>query len=178
MTKLERETKETKIRVELDVATKAKTPYPFLTHMVESLGKHSGIGIALTAESRDDVEHHLVEDVALALGRAFRGLTEGKTVRRYGERLLPMDDALVTVALDVGGRPYYEGELPLPLYEHFLRSLAFEANWTLHVDVRRGRDEHHVVEAAIKALALALRDALQPATDVASTKGEVRLRGG
>lgn len=178
MTKLERKTKETQITVELGAETKATTPHAFLSHMVESLGKHSGVGVRLSARSHDGVEHHIVEDVALALGRALRGLTENRPIRRYGERLLPMDDALVSVALDTAGRPYYEGALPLPLYEHFLRSLAFEAGWTLHVDVRRGRDEHHVVEAAVKGLALSLRDAIQPVKAIASTKGEVEHRGG
>jgi imidazoleglycerol-phosphate dehydratase len=178
MTKLERKTKETQIDVELGGPTKAETPDPFLSHMVESLGKHSGVGIRVRAKSLDGVEHHYVEDVAIALGRALRGLTENRPIRRYGERLLPMDDALVAVALDAGGRPYYDGPLPLPMYEHFLRSLAFEAGWTLHVEVRRGRDTHHVVEAAVKALALSLRDALEAAPEVASTKGRVAYRGG
>ncbi len=177
MTNHERKTKETTVTVELGAATKATTPDPFLSHMVEALGFHSAVGIRLTAKSHDNVDHHLIEDVALTLGQAFRRLTEGKKLRRYGERLLPMDDALVAIALDVGGRPYYDGVLPMPTYEHFLRSLAFEAGWTLHVDVRRGRDTHHVVEAAFKALALSLRDALEPARAVASTKGEVEHRG-
>jgi len=177
MTKLERKTKETEITVDIGGETKSKTGNTFLDHMVESFGKHSGLGLRVVAKSHDDVEHHLVEDVALALGRALRVLSENRPVKRYGERLLPMDDALVAVALDVGGRPYYEGALPMPMYEHFLRSLAFEAGWTLHVDVRRGRDEHHVVECAVKALALSVRDALATASDVASTKGRVEYRG-
>lgn len=177
MTKLERTTKETQITVELGGVNEVRTPFPFLTHMVTSLGKHSGVGLRLAATSADGLEHHLVEDVAIALGRALRALTEDRALARYGERLLPMDDALVAVALDVGGRPYYEGVLPLPIYEHFLRSLAFEAQWTLHVEVRRGRDEHHVVEGAFKALALALKDALVPVPEVASTKGKVHYRG-
>lgn len=177
MTKLERKTKETTIDVELGGTTQVHTPDPFLTHMVTTLGFHGGLGLRLQAKSHDAVDHHLVEDVAIALGRALRSRTEGGTLRRYGERTLPMDDALVGVALDVGGRPFYEGPLPLPLYEHFLRSLAFEAGWTLHVDVRRGRDPHHVVEATFKALAYALRDALGPAAANASTKGRVELRG-
>jgi imidazoleglycerol-phosphate dehydratase len=177
MTKLERKTKETEIAVEVGGETKARTGDAFLDHMVESLGKHSGLGLRVAATSHDRLEHHLVEDVALALGRALRALSENRAIRRYGERLLPMDDALVAVSVDAGGRPYYEGPLPLPMYEHFLRSLAFEAGWTLHVEVRRGRDTHHVVECAVKALALSLRDALAPAAEVASTKGRVEYRG-
>ena len=177
MTKLERNTKETRITIDLGGATKAQTPDPFLSHMVESLGKHSGIGIQLQARSLDQVDHHLIEDVAIALGRALRAKTEGRPIRRYGERLLPMHDALVSVSLDAGGRPYYDGPVPMPLYEHFLRSLAFEAAWTLHVEVRRGKDAHHIVEAAVKGLALSLKDALVPARDTQSTKGEVEFVG-
>jgi imidazoleglycerol-phosphate dehydratase len=87
-----------------------------------------------------------------------------------------MDDALVEAALDVGGRAYYAGRLPSDLYEHFLRSLAHNAGITLHVRVLRGRDRHHIVEAAIKATAAALRDALAPADVVFSTKGRVNLQ--
>ena len=94
---------------------------------------------------------------------------------RYGERTVPMDDALVQVVLDIGGRPYYRGPLPSPLYDHFLRSFADNARTTLHVRVLRGRDRHHVVEAAIKALGMALRDALAETGAVFSTKGSVRL---
>lgn len=179
MTKLERTTDETRIELELDAATpRIETPDAFLTHMLDTLGRHAGLGLRLKAASRDGVDHHLVEDAALALGRALRPRTEGAAITRFGERLLAMDDALVAVALDTGGRPYYEGELPLPLYEHFLRSLAFEAAWTLHVDVRRGRDPHHVVEGAFKAVAMALRDALEPAPRLPSAKGKVSYRGG
>ena len=86
-----------------------------------------------------------------------------------------MDDALVEAAIDVGGRAYYAGDLPSDLYEHFLRSFAHNAEVTLHVRVLRGRDRHHVVEAAIKAVATALRDALTETDTVFSTKGAVRV---
>jgi imidazoleglycerol-phosphate dehydratase len=86
-----------------------------------------------------------------------------------------MDDALVQVALDAGGRPYYEGPLPSALYDHFFRSLADNAALTLRARVVRGRDRHHVVEAAVKALGLALRQALEPGGVVFSTKGSVRI---
>ena len=94
---------------------------------------------------------------------------------RFGERTMAMDDALVQVVLDIGGRPYYRGPLPAPLYDHFLRSFADNARTTLHVRVLRGRDRHHIVEAAIKALGLSLRDALADTGMVFSTKGSVRL---
>lgn len=179
--KLERNTKETRIQLQLGRTvqpTRVQTPHPFLTHMVETLSRYAGLGIQLKAESKDDVEHHLVEDVALALGRALRPSIGARPVQRYGKAYVPMDDALVAVALDAGGRPYYEGGLPLPLYEHFLRSLAFEAGLTLHVAVERGQDEHHIVEAAFKGVGMALRDALAPARETVSTKGDVEYRGG
>ena len=94
---------------------------------------------------------------------------------RYGERTMPMDDALVQVVLDIGGRPYYRGPLPSRLYDHFLRSFADNARATLHVRVLRGRDRHHVIEAAFKALGMALRDALAETGAVFSTKGAVQL---
>lgn len=178
MTPLERTTKETRITVELGKGNQAKTPDKFLSHMIESFGKHSGVGVKITCASLDDIDHHYIEDSAIAIGRALRALTQDQPIQRFGQRTIPMDDALVAAALDAGGRPYFEGQLPVKIYEHFLRSLAFEAGWTLHLEVIRGRDEHHVVEAAVKAVALALRDALEPAAEVASTKGKVELRGG
>lgn len=177
--KIERSTKETRIQLEVGAkggATTVRTPNPFLTHMLESLAKHAGLSLQLRAESHDEVEHHLVEDVAIAVGQGLRRLSGDGATRRFGNAVVPMDDSLVEVTLDAGGRPYYQGPLPSTLWDHFLRSLAFEAGWTLHVEVRRGTDEHHVVEAAVKGLAFALRQALEPAATVASTKGSVSLR--
>jgi imidazoleglycerol-phosphate dehydratase len=94
---------------------------------------------------------------------------------RFGHRVVPMDDALVSASVDLGGRRYYRGRLPSRLYTHWMRSFADAAGCTLHLEVRRGRDRHHVVEAAFKALGLALHDALAPAPEVFSTKGAVRL---
>jgi len=95
---------------------------------------------------------------------------------RYGWALVPMDDALVQAAVDIGGRAWYAGRLPSPLYEHFLQSLAVNLDATLHVKVVRGRDRHHIVEAAVKAVGLSLRQALREGTEVFSTKGSVTLR--
>jgi len=131
-------------------------------------------GLHLEVEARGDLRHHLVEDVAIALGIALAVEVPSRAVR-YGWALVPMDDALVQVALDVGGRFWYEGPLPSDLYDHFLRSLAENVKATLHVRVLRGRDEHHVVEAAMKAVGLSLRQALAEGEDVFSTKGSVRL---
>jgi imidazoleglycerol-phosphate dehydratase len=96
------------------------------------------------------------------------------TCARYGHAVIPMDEALVEVALDAGGRAHFEGRLPSRLYEHFFRSLALNAGWTLHVRVIRGRDRHHIVEAAFKALGMALRQAMREDGAVFSTKGAVR----
>jgi imidazoleglycerol-phosphate dehydratase len=111
--------------------------------------------------------------VAIAVGAALRQFLPD-TVGRYGDRTVPMDDALVHCAVDVGGRAYYRGPLPSTLYDHWMRSFADNARVTLHLRVLRGRDRHHVVEAAFKALGLALRDALAEAGAVFSTKGNVQ----
>lgn len=147
---------------------------PFLEHMLVTLSRYARLPLEIDA--RGDLRHHLVEDVGIALGTALRQAAPPARVR-YGHAVVPMDDALVEVALDAGDRPYFAGRLPSPLYTHFLRSLALEAKWTLHVRVLRGRDRHHVVEAAIKAFGMALDQALEPADAVFSTKGEIRLEG-
>jgi imidazoleglycerol-phosphate dehydratase len=177
MSKLARETKETRIAVAVtlgDGPSHVETGEPFLTHMVEALARYAGLSVQL--EAQGDLRHHLIEDVAITLGLALADeVPEGAA--RYGWALLPMDDALVEAAVDLGGRPWYAGRLPSSLYEHFLRSFAFNLNATLHVKVVRGRDRHHVVEAAIKAVGLSIRQALQSGGGaVFSTKGSVRLK--
>lgn len=175
MSRIERETTETRIDLLAEKGegeAKVETGEPFLDHMLEALARYAGLDLEVEAEG--DLRHHLVEDVAIALGTALAAEIPA-TVARYGSALVPMDDALVQAAIDVGGRRYYEGELPSGLYEHFLRSLADNMGATLHVRVLRGRDEHHVVEAAVKATGLALRQALQEGDAVFSTKGAVRL---
>ena len=134
-------------------------------------------GLALSVQAAGDLRHHLIEDVAITLGLALKDQLP-EACRRYGHAVIPMDDALVEAAIDVGGRAYYEGRLPSTLYEHFLRSFADNAAATLHVRVLRGRDRHHVVEAAIKATALALRDALVTTDTIFSTKGVVKFDRG
>jgi len=179
--KITRKTKETQIELSLDLrggVSRISVPVQFLEHMLGSFAKHSGAAIQLSAKSLDKDEHHLVEDVAITLGQAVRKAVADRKIARFGQQVIPMDDALVACALDLGGRPYFEGTLPDPIYEHFLRSFAFEAGLTLHMDVIRGRDPHHIVEAAFKSLARGLKQAWQPTTDVQSTKGEVELSGG
>ena len=146
---LERETRETRVRVDLarsDGPVAVETGIPFLTHMMETFARYAGL--SLTLDARGDLRHHLIEDVAITLGRAVHDLVPATAVR-YGHRVVPMDDALVEVALDLGGRPYYRGPLPSALYDHWMRSFADNASATLHIVVRRGSDRHHIVEAAV-----------------------------
>jgi imidazoleglycerol-phosphate dehydratase len=176
MTVTNRETTETSIRVEIDGAGGAsniETGNRFLDHMLTAFARYSGL--TLDVKARGDLKHHLIEDVALTLGATFRAIIPAGAAR-YGNRVVPMDDALVQVSVDIGGRPYYEGPLPSPLYDHWMRSFSNEARATIHVVVLRGSDRHHVIEAAFKALGLALRDALVDTGDTVSTKGSVSLR--
>ena len=174
-----RNTRETQIVLTLgatgvanDMAPTISTGEPFLDHMLVTWSRYSGLALAI--EAAGDLRHHLIEDVAITLGLAVKDAVP-QACRRYGHAVIPMDDALVEAAVDVGGRAYYEGRLPSTLYEHFFRSFAENAAATLHVRVLRGRDRHHIVEAAIKATALALRDALVTTDTVFSTKGVVEL---
>jgi imidazoleglycerol-phosphate dehydratase len=175
MTVIQRETRETRVRVTLsaDAArVEIHTGVRFLDHMLTTLARYAGVGMAV--EASGDLRHHVVEDVAIALGAAIADFAP-ETLRRFGDRTVPMDDALVHCALDLGGRPFYAGRLPSTLYDHWMRSFADNARATIHVRVLRGRDPHHVVEAAFKALGFALRDALAPGDAVFSTKGAVRV---
>lgn len=172
-----RETRETCIRVTLALcgasgsAATVDTGVPFLDHMLVTFARYSGL--ELTVHARGDMRHHTIEDVAIVLGGAVARLLPA-TAARYGDRVIPMDDALVHAALDLGGRQYYEGPLPSTMYDHWMRSFAFNAGATLHLRVLRGRDRHHVVEAAFKAVGLAVRDAFVETGAVFSTKGSVR----
>src|ERR1041385_3503137 len=141
--------------------------------MLESFAKHAQVGLQISAKTLDKDEHHLIEDVALTLGRAIAQAVTDKPIRRFADILVPMDDALIACAIDLGGRPYYEGPLPDPMFDHFMRSLCHEAGLTCHLVVMRGRDPHHITEGAFKALARALHQAWQPAASLQSTKGEV-----
>lgn len=177
MSTIRRETRETKVRLSLSLAgggeSEVRTGEPFLDHMLVTLARYAGV--ALRVDAAGDLRHHLVEDVAISLGLALKRELPS-ACRRYGSALVPMDEALVQVAVDAGGRAYYQGPIPSSLYDHALRSLAENAGLTLHVQVLRGTDRHHVVEASFKALGLSLRQALETTgTDVFSTKGSVQL---
>lgn len=151
-----------RVRVELEE--------PLFRHLIESFATWARLDLRLRAVG--DLDHHLVEDVALVLGRALRTSLGALPRQRVADATVPMDDALVLVALDLADRPHCEivGEFP-GLFDHFLRSMATEARWTLHVRAIAGRDPHHVAEAAVKALAVAFRAASRPARAIRSRKG-------
>ena len=176
MTVITRQTTETQIRVEItsnpaDISV--DTSRPFFDHMLNTFARYAGIGLRVSA--RGDLPHHLIEDVAICIGAALAARTPA-TIARYGNRTVPMDDALVQCVIDLGGRPYYRGGLPNALYDHWMRSFADNARATVHLRVIRGMDRHHIVEAAFKALGLAIRDALVDQGAVFSTKGAVATR--
>jgi len=140
--------------------------------MMVTLARYSTLDLKLDASG--DLKHHIIEDVAIATGAAVAGLVS-PTIARFGERTIPMDDALVQVCVDMGGRPFYVGPLPSSLYDHWMQSFSDHANATLHIRVIRGTDRHHIVEAGFKALGMALRGALSEGGSVLSTKGPVSL---
>jgi imidazoleglycerol-phosphate dehydratase len=178
MSRLKRKTRETTI--DLDVrrgagASEIATGDVFLDHMVNTFARYAGLEIRLRAQG--DLRHHLVVDVAISHGLALKDEVP-ETCARFGWAAVPMDDALVRATVDVGGRAWYEGRLPSALYEHFLQSLATNLGANLHVEAARGRDKHHVVEAAVKAPGLALGQALAKGEAVFSTKGTVEVERG
>jgi imidazoleglycerol-phosphate dehydratase len=173
---VERKTKETTIRCEAAIGgglASVDTTVPFLDHMMTALAKYSGLDLSIRA--RGDLRHHIVEDVALTVGQAVASLVP-KGAARYGERTVPMDDALVQAVIDVGGRPFYRGPIPSTFFEHWMRSFCDAGKFTLHIRVLRGDDRHHVVEAAFKALGFSLAQALTDTGSVFSTKGSVSTR--
>jgi len=175
MSKLRRETKETRIVCDVrrgSGAAQVTVDDRFLAHMVETLARYASLDVTL--EATGDLRHHLVEDVAITLGLALRDEIPERAAR-YGWAVVPMDEALAEAAVDLGSRPYWVGRTPSPLYTHFLQSFAVNLGATVHVRVIRGEDRHHMVEAAVKALGLALRQALTEGDQVFSTKGSVKL---
>ena len=183
-----RETKETKIELALDVdgagQARASTGIPFFDHMLEQLGKHGGWDLRIEAEGDLEIDtHHTIEDVGIVLGTAFKDALGDKAgVRRFASAVVPLDEALVQVALDLSGRPFlvYEvdprsewiGTFDPQLAEEFWRAFAFAAGITLHMRSLSGRNGHHIIEASFKGVARSLRDAVKiEGTGVPSTKG-------
>lgn len=172
---VERETRETRVAAAIEVtpgASAVSTGARFLDHMLMTLARYAGW--TLTVHAGGDLPHHIIEDVGITMGIALRRAVPDAIVR-FGHRVVAMDDALVAATVDIGGRFFYEGPIPSDLYDHFFRSFCEHAGVTLHIEVRRGRNRHHVVEASFKAVGMAMRDALQPTSEPVSTKGAVRL---
>lgn len=185
-----RATKETKIDLTLDVDgtgdASASTGIPFFDHMLEQLGKHGGLNLAIDAKGDLEVDlHHTVEDVGIALGESLKEALGDKVgVRRFASALVPLDEALVEVALDLSGRPFlvYEvdpvsewiGTFDPQLCEEFWRAFVVAAGITLHIRKISGKNGHHIIEASFKGVARSLRDAVKiEGTDVPSTKGSL-----
>ncbi len=177
---LSRKTKETdiKLRMSLDGSgsCECKIENDFLRHMVETLARYSGSDITISAEG--DIAHHLIEDVAITLGRGFREALGDQPTKRIASATVPMDEALVQVSVDLVERPFVHLDMPDLMYEHFLRSFAMELRATIHTIVIRGKDQHHITEATFKALGLALWEAKTPMSEVVSTKSKVQWRTG
>jgi imidazoleglycerol-phosphate dehydratase len=172
-----RSTKETEVsvRIELDGTGSAKvaTGIPFFDHMLEQLGRHGGFDVELTARGDLDVDtHHTIEDTGIVLGAAFaEALGDKAGIRRFASYLLPLDEALIQVALDVSGRPFlaYDvdvasqmiGTFDPQLAEEFFRAFVTSAGITLHIKSLAGKNGHHVLEAMFKGVGRALRDAVR-----------------
>ena len=175
--KVRRKTKEVDVQVQLKVdgrgRASAETGIPFFNHMLEQLGKHAGFDLTVTANGDLKVDaHHTVEDTGLAVGEVLRKSLAGKQgIARFGDALVPLDEALIQVALDLSGRPFlvYEvetaperiGTFDPQLAEEFFRAFVTSAGITLHLRSLSGRNGHHVLEASFKGVARALRDAVR-----------------
>jgi len=188
--RVERATGETSVIVELDLdgsgRTQVETGVPFFDHMLDALGRHALLDLAVEADGDLEVDaHHTVEDVGICMGRAIaEALGDKAGIRRFGSAAVPLDEALVLAAVDISGRGSltYEVEVPIELIgtfdttlaREFLTSLANNAGITLHLHEVAGENAHHIIEAAFKAFARALREAVEPdprVTGVPSTKG-------
>lgn len=187
----ERSTNETHIRVALDLDGRGqvaiKTGVPFFDHMLEQLGRHSGIDIEIDARGDLEVDsHHTVEDVGIVLGEALtKALGAKKGIRRYGAALVPMEEALSQVALDLSGRPFLSFEVSVPaekvgnydpdLTEEFFTALSRSAGITLHIKLLSGKNSHHIIESVFKGVARALAEAIEidpgRSDEIPSTKG-------
>jgi imidazoleglycerol-phosphate dehydratase len=185
-----RKTKETDVRVQLKLdgvgSSRVSTGLPFLDHMLELFAKHGLFDLEIVCKGDLKIDdHHSVEDIAITLGQALaQALGDKSGIRRYGEAIVPMDEALCRSVIDLSGRFYlvYEvqtrrqkiGNFSVELAEHFWRSFAETAKFNLHIDCLRGRNTHHILEGTFKATARALRQAVERdphITGVLSTKG-------
>ena len=187
--RIERKTKESSVLVELNLdgsgIVNVETGVPFFDHMMSQLGKHSGMDLTIKTKGDIDVDsHHTVEDTALAFGQALReALGDKSGIRRFGDALVPIDESLTQVAIDLSGRPYLVyrqpeiveliGTVDTTLRKHIWESIVAEARIAIHIRVLEGRNAHHVFESQFKAVARALRDAikLDGVAGIPSTKG-------
>jgi len=189
--KIARKTAETDIAVEIDLdgtgRYECRTGVGFFDHMLDQLARHSLIDLTVRATGDLHIDdHHTVEDTGIALGQALAAaLGDKRGIRRYGACLLPMDDALLRAALDLSGRPYLVWDVAMPtpkiggfdteLVREFFQALATHGGVTLHVSKLAGINSHHIAEAAFKAVARALREAVEPdprkSDAIPSTKG-------
>jgi imidazoleglycerol-phosphate dehydratase len=169
---IKRVTKETAVNVNINLdgtgTTNIKTPISFIDHLIMSIGKHGMIDIKLDGESNDGILHHMVEDVAIALAQSIdKALGDRARITRFGYALIPMDEALACVSIDLVKRQYYNVQLKLTRdsiegvpredLEHFARSLVQNLDACTHMAVYYGENDHHKIEAALKAFAVALR---------------------
>lgn len=187
---VERKTKETEISLVLNLdgtgESDVRTGIGFLDHMLTALSKHGRIDLTLSCKGDLHVDdHHSVEDCGIVLGQAFKAaLGDLRGIARYGYAYAPLDESLSRAVVDISGRPFADinlnlqremiGNLSCEMLPHFLSSFATSAGITLHVDVLKGKNDHHRAESAFKALALALRAAIKrQGTDIPSTKGVI-----
>jgi imidazoleglycerol-phosphate dehydratase len=188
--KIKRSTNETRVTVDVNIdgtgKTAVKTGLSFIDHLIVAIGKHSMIDLTLTAISIDGILHHLVEDVSIALSQSIdTALADRSRITRYGYAVVPMDESLAYVAIDLIKRQYYNMQLnltegviegiPCEDLEHFVRSLIQNLNACTHIVVQYGNNDHHKIESAIKAFAVAFRMAAnideRRGEGVPSTKG-------
>lgn len=194
--KLSRQTSESSVELELNLdgtgSSEIQTTVPFYNHLLTAFSKHSLIDLKLKAKGDTDIDvHHTVEDVAIVLGQALKqALGDKSGITRYGDALVPLDEALARAVVDISGRSYlvhngepagFEyhligGHFTGSLVRHVFEAIAHNANLTLHINVLAGRDAHHIAEAEFKAFARALRKALEKdsrVTGIPSTKGSL-----
>ncbi len=187
----QRTTKETDITISVNIdgtgVVTASTGIPFFDHMLSQIGRHGGLDLSIEAQGDLEIDaHHTVEDTGILLGEVLKmALGDKAGVRRFASVQVPLDEALVDVALDLSGRPFLHYEVPFPgerilgdppfdpqLMEEFWRAVVTAAGFTLHITMVRGKNTHHVIEASCKAVARALRDAVRvEGTGIPSTKG-------
>lgn len=189
---VERQTKETQIAAQIDLdgsgVYEIQTPFPFLNHMLSAFSKHGFFDLTLNAKGDTEIDdHHTVEDVGIVMGDLLaKAWGDKQGVRRFGSALIPLDEALAQVTVDLSGRPYLVYQVPMPkkkikefdteMIEHFFRSLVDQSKINLHINLMYGKDPHHILEAIFKGFGRALDQATQidpRVKGVASTKGKL-----